>query len=105
VQTVFERHFRQSLWDNMSAWVTDVLATGAGYQSWKCVFTKIDADNSGVLDAAEMSKALREVPIGPRWIGFLRIRSLSKRDKLLFIQSCCMFLKIRFMLGACWKGL
>jgi Ca2+-binding EF-hand superfamily protein len=47
----------------MSAWVTDVLASGAGYQSWKCVFTKIDADNSGVLDAAEMSKALREVPI------------------------------------------
>jgi Ca2+-binding EF-hand superfamily protein len=39
------------------------LGTGAGYQSWKCVFTKIDADNSGVLDAAEMSKALREVPI------------------------------------------
>lgn len=39
------------------------LGTGAGYQSWKCVFTKIDADNSGVLDAAEMSKALREVHI------------------------------------------
>ena len=57
------RHMRQCLWDIKSAWVTDVLASGAGYQSWKCVFNKIDADNSGVLDAAEMSKALREVPI------------------------------------------
>jgi Ca2+-binding EF-hand superfamily protein len=65
VQTVFERHVRQCLWDTMGtqASVTHVLASRAGYQSWKCVFTKIDADKSGVLDAAEMSKALREVPI------------------------------------------
>ena len=39
---------------------------------------------------------VRRSALGPRCCGFLKIRSFErKRDKLLCIQSCCLFLKIR----------
>ena len=33
----------------------------SGYQTWKCVFSKIDEDRSGMLDTAEMKAALNQI--------------------------------------------
>ncbi len=35
------------------------LPRSSGYETWKSVFTKFDQDSSGMLDGAEMAKALR----------------------------------------------
>ena len=35
------------------------LPRSSGYETWKSVFTKFDQDCSGMLDGAEMAKALR----------------------------------------------
>ena len=37
------------------------LSRESGYDTWKSVFQKIDEDQSGLLDAAEMKKALGQL--------------------------------------------
>ena len=39
---------------------------------------------------------------GPRCCGFVRICALEQRDQLLFIQRCCIFLKIRLACPCAW---
>jgi len=39
------------------------LSRESGYDTWKDVFTKIDEDQSGMLDADEMKRALSQVSV------------------------------------------
>lgn len=37
------------------------LSRESGYETWKCVFQKIDSDQSGLLDASELKRALGQL--------------------------------------------